>query len=173
MFFQRKSCVNFSKYPVIHLAVIPVSFTLPYLCHGPRCTCVIHLAVIPVSFTLPYLCHWPRCTCIIHLVLWWICCVKVCLCVGSVCFCRRSYGTEHRRRRNTASSLWSMPRLMTSLDTCAVAPELPLTRLVRSTTPSRPNKAGLSVHYPVCTYVHLSTKSLSDLNEIWYVGRGR
>jgi len=34
------------------------------------------------------------------------------------------------------------------------------------------NKASLDVCPSVLTYVHLSTKSLSDLNEIWCVGRG-
>ena len=31
----------------------------------------------------------------------------------------------------------------------------------------------LSVHTCVCRYVHPSTKSFSDFNEIWHVGRGR
>jgi len=40
--------------------------------------------------------------------------------------------------------------------------------IFRSTPASRPNKVGLK--YP---YVHPSTKSFFDVNEIWYVGRGR
>ena len=40
--------------------------------------------------------------------------------------------------------------------------------VIRSTTPSRPNKVGFK-----CTSVRLSIKSLLDFNEIWCVGRGR
>jgi len=42
-------------------------------------------------------------------------------------------------------------------------------RLIIRSTPSRPNKADLDV----CSSVRLSTKSFSDSNEIWCVGRGR
>jgi len=41
----------------------------------------------------------------------------------------------------------------------------------RSTLLSRPNKASLKCP-SVRVYVHLSTKSFFDFNEIWPVGRG-
>ena len=46
--------------------------------------------------------------------------------------------------------------------------------LVRSTPKSRPNNMGLmSVRPSIRPSVHPSTKSFSDSDEIWYVGRGR
>jgi len=55
---------------------------------------------------------------------------------------------------------------------------------IRSTSKSRPNNirgGKMSVRTSVCAYVRTSvrpyvrpsTKSFFDLNEIWYVGRGR
>ena len=51
-------------------------------------------------------------------------------------------------------------------------------RLVRSTPLSQPNNIGGGLKCPsvgmyICTYVRPSTKSLSDLSEIWCVDRGR
>ena len=50
--------------------------------------------------------------------------------------------------------------------------------IIRSTSESRPNSIeGKNVRPPVRTsvrpYVRPSTKSLFNLNEIWYIGRGR
>ena len=45
--------------------------------------------------------------------------------------------------------------------------------IFRSTPPSRPHNISGS-QMSVCTsYVHPSTRSFFDFNEIWYVGRGR
>jgi len=41
---------------------------------------------------------------------------------------------------------------------------------------SRPNNAGLkcpSIHAYVCVYIHPSTKSFFNFNEIWRLGRGQ
>jgi len=44
--------------------------------------------------------------------------------------------------------------------------------LIRSTSKSRPNNIR-GGKMSVCTSVRPSTKSFFDLNEIWYIGRGR
>jgi len=44
--------------------------------------------------------------------------------------------------------------------------------IFRLTPPSQPNNVGRKC-LSACPYVHPSTKSFFDSNEIWYVGRGR
>jgi len=44
--------------------------------------------------------------------------------------------------------------------------------IIRSTPESRPNEVGLECP-SIRPYVCPSTKSFSDFNDIWYVGRGR
>ena len=46
--------------------------------------------------------------------------------------------------------------------------------IIRSTSKSRPNNIeGRNVRPPVRTSVRPFTKSFFNLNEIWYIGRGR
>jgi len=93
-----------------------------------------------------------------------------CVCSGSVLLGDLLGVSRSSREHDLLSVLFIYPRFLCICSLCIVAF---FVFVFRSTSKSRPNNIRGGKCPYIRTSVRPSTKSFFDLNEIWYVGRGR